>query len=193
MQIRFLIPAVFSSMMLAISGCSFENGRAQEEIADYYISEISVDVSEGIELRSLQPQDEEELMQDPPLVAGMLAQAIELQVAESPAGTRPASISVVLEKLRVARLGDETIGGVSELTGSVAVSDSETGEVIATTSIVAHDGDKDEVLDGIGGILAVMVVAPVAVLLNSVDEGASAELQPVVDSFAENVGVWLGA
>ena len=179
--------------MLVISGCSFETGGVQEDIGDYHISEISVSVDEGVDLHSLQPQEEEDLMNNPPLVAVMLEEAIGEMVAESPSGARPANISVVLEELRVARLGDETIGGVSELTGSIEVSDAETGEILATTSIVAHDGEKDEVLEGIGGILAVMVVAPVAVLLNSVDEAASAELQPVVDSFADNVGLWLGA
>ena len=193
MRNTLFVPAVIALSMLVISGCSFENRGAKEEISDYHISEISVSVDEGIDLHSLQPQEEEDLMKNPPLVAVMLEEAIEVRVADSPDGTRPASISVVLEELRVARLGDETIGGVSELTGSVQLSDTETGEILATTSIVARDGEKDEVLDGIGGIIAVMVVAPVAVLLNSVDEAASADLMPVVDSFAENVGLWLGA
>ena len=188
-----LVPAILSLAILVVSGCSFENRGAQADLNDFYISEISVTVDEGVDLQSLQPQEAEDLMKNPPLLAAMLEDAIQEQTADLPAGTRPAKMSVVLQELRVAQLGDRTLGAVGEMSGSVEVSDTETGEILAMTSIVGRDGEKDEVLDSIGGVFAVMVVAPVAVLLNSVDEEASAELQAVVDSFAENVGQWLGA
>ena len=181
---------IISSAMLAITGCSSDSMAQKAALSDYHISDISVSIDTGIDLESLQPQDETEVSESS-VVTSMLEGAIQTQVENAPSGGKQATLSVVLEELRVAELGDRTFGAVSELSGSVEVSDTETGEIIASTSITGVDDKKDEVLESFGGVFVVSIVAPVAVFLNSVDDSSTAKLQSVISSFANRVGAWV--